>query len=92
LQKTVYNHWLKQQQASWRRCDDELESAKILLKEFAIDPAHKLELIPMPESERFRAIGFVFPSLLHKWGNVIREAALDSTCKPPLHFFLILHT
>jgi hypothetical protein len=82
---------LKQQQASWRRCDDELESAKILLKEFAIDPAHKLELIPMPESERFRAIGFVFPSLLHKWGNVIREAALDSTCKPQLHFLLILH-
>ncbi|KAJ7300745.1 hypothetical protein DFH08DRAFT_828202 [Mycena albidolilacea] len=81
LQKSVYNHWLKQQQASWRRCDDELESAKILLKEFATDPAHKLELIPMPESERFRAIGFVFPSLLHKWGNVIREAALDSTFK-----------
>ncbi|KAJ7929494.1 hypothetical protein B0H13DRAFT_1446941, partial [Mycena leptocephala] len=33
LPTTVYNHWLKQHQANWRRCDDELESAKILLKQ-----------------------------------------------------------
>ncbi|KAJ7917736.1 hypothetical protein B0H13DRAFT_1608132, partial [Mycena leptocephala] len=80
-QKAVYNYWSKQQQASWRRCNDEFESAKILLQELANDEAHKLVSIPMPESDGFRALGFVFPSVLQKWDGVIREVALDSTFK-----------
>ncbi|KAJ7030919.1 hypothetical protein C8F04DRAFT_1042044 [Mycena alexandri] len=78
-QKSVYNQWFKQQQGNWRRCDDEFESAKILLQEFTADPAHKLEPIPLPQSDGFRALGFVFPSVLEKWEGVIREVALDST-------------
>ncbi|KAJ7847122.1 hypothetical protein B0H14DRAFT_3867552 [Mycena olivaceomarginata] len=80
-QKAVYNHWFKQQQANWRRCNDEFESAKILLQAFATDPAHELVSIPMPESDGFHALGFVFPSVLRKWDGVIREVALDSTSK-----------
>ncbi|KAJ6589539.1 hypothetical protein B0H19DRAFT_922632 [Mycena capillaripes] len=77
--KSVYNRWFKQQQASWQRNEDEFESAKILLKEFSTDPVHELVSIPMPESDGFRALGFVFPSVIHKWNGVIREVALDST-------------
>ncbi|KAJ7220489.1 hypothetical protein GGX14DRAFT_559280 [Mycena pura] len=80
-QKSVYNLWFKQLQASWRRCEDEFQSAKMLLREFATDPAHKLASIPMPETDGFRALGFVFPSLLRKWNGIIREIALDSTFK-----------
>ncbi|KAJ7659443.1 hypothetical protein B0H17DRAFT_954753 [Mycena rosella] len=78
-QKSVYYQWFKQQQTNYRRSDDEFESAKILLKEFATGPAHKLAEIPMPESGGFRALGFVFPSVLRKWDGVIHEVALDST-------------
>ncbi|KAJ7661054.1 hypothetical protein B0H17DRAFT_843132, partial [Mycena rosella] len=78
-QKSVYYQWFKQQQTNYRRSDDEFESAKILLKEFATGPAHKLAEIPMPDSDGFRALGFVFPSVLRKWDGVIREVALDST-------------
>ncbi|KAJ7934730.1 hypothetical protein B0H13DRAFT_1591382, partial [Mycena leptocephala] len=88
-QKAVYNYWFKQQQASRRRCDDEFESAKTLLEEFGNDPLHKLESIPMPESDGFRALGFVFPSVLRKWDGVIREVALDSTCKS-IYLFIVV--
>jgi hypothetical protein len=80
-QKSVYNQLFEQQQTSWRRCDDEFESAKILLQEFTSDPVHELVSIPMPESDGFRALGFVFPSVLRKWDGIIREVALDSTCE-----------
>ncbi|KAJ7867068.1 hypothetical protein B0H13DRAFT_2560350 [Mycena leptocephala] len=76
-QKAVYNYWSKQQQASWRRCDDEFESAKILLQEFANDEAHKLVSIPMPESDGFRALGFVFPSVLQKWDVKTNKAGFE---------------
>ncbi|KAJ7336143.1 hypothetical protein DFH08DRAFT_706254, partial [Mycena albidolilacea] len=78
-QKSVYNQWVKQQQTSWQCCDDEFESAKILLQEFASDPVHELISIPMPESDGFCALGFVFPSVLRKWDSIICEVALDST-------------
>ncbi|KAJ7670053.1 hypothetical protein DFH06DRAFT_981537 [Mycena polygramma] len=78
-QKSVYNHWLKIHQANYKRCDDEFESAKRLIQEFCTDPVHELESIPMPESDNFRALGFVFPSILRKWNGVVREVALDST-------------
>ncbi|KAJ7300763.1 hypothetical protein DFH08DRAFT_997751 [Mycena albidolilacea] len=78
-QKSVYNQWFKQQQTSWRRWNDEFESAKILLQEFASDTVHELVSIPMPESDGFCAIGFVFPSVLRKWDGIIRDVALDST-------------
>jgi hypothetical protein len=43
----------------------------------------------MPESDGFRALGFVFPSVLRKWDGVIREVALDSTCKS-IYLFIVV--
>ncbi|KAJ6515171.1 hypothetical protein C8R47DRAFT_922283, partial [Mycena vitilis] len=77
--QSVYNYWLKHNQASYKRCDDEFESAKALMEELCTGPDHKLEPIPMPESDGFRALGFVFPSVLRKWDGAIREVAIDST-------------
>ncbi|KAJ7639835.1 hypothetical protein DFH06DRAFT_1001914 [Mycena polygramma] len=79
--QSVYNYWLKRNQESYKRCDDEYEAAKALLEELSADPAHKIESIPMPESDGFRALGFVFSSVLEKWNSSIREVALDSTFK-----------
>jgi hypothetical protein len=42
---------------------------------------HELVSIPMPESDGFRALGFVFLSVLRKWDGIICEVALDSTCE-----------
>jgi hypothetical protein len=43
----------------------------------------------MPESDGFRALGFVFPSVLRKWDGVIREVAFDSTCKS-IYLFIVI--
>ncbi|KAJ7718501.1 hypothetical protein B0H14DRAFT_3011233 [Mycena olivaceomarginata] len=70
-QKAVYNLWNKQQQTQWRRHDDELESAKLLLKEFSLDPKYELEPIDLPDDGGgYTAIAFALPSLI---------LALDST-------------
>ncbi|KAJ7881832.1 hypothetical protein B0H13DRAFT_1629780, partial [Mycena leptocephala] len=71
------------------RCDDEFESAKILLEEFGNDPLHRLESIPMPESDGFRALGFVFPSVLRKWDDIIHNITLDSTYKS-IYLFIVV--
>ncbi|KAJ6602864.1 hypothetical protein DFH09DRAFT_810636, partial [Mycena vulgaris] len=79
-QKAVYNVWLKNQQTQWRRHDDELKSAKILLKEFTHDPIYQLEPISLPDDGGgCTAIAFALPSLLRKWAGTIREVGFDST-------------
>jgi hypothetical protein len=82
-QKAVYDLWFKQRQTHWRRHNDDLESAKILLKEFSqANSAYKIEPIPVPQNQDdgFTAIAFALPTLIRKWGGKIREVALDSTC------------
>ncbi|KAK6984659.1 SWIM-type domain-containing protein [Favolaschia claudopus] len=79
-QKAVYNLWSKQHQSQWRRNDDELESAKILLAEFSKDPRYQVESITLPpDSGGCIALAFALPLLIRKWAGTIREAALDST-------------
>ncbi|KAF8177715.1 hypothetical protein K438DRAFT_2180966, partial [Mycena galopus ATCC 62051] len=81
-QKAVYNLWLKHQQSQWRRHENELESAKILLMEFSRDPKYQLEPISLPDDGGgCVAIAFALPSLIRKWAGTIREVALDSTFK-----------
>ncbi|KAK6974646.1 hypothetical protein R3P38DRAFT_2583717 [Favolaschia claudopus] len=79
-QKAVYTLWSKQQQSQWRRSDNELDSAKILLAEFARNPTYQIESIPLPaDGGGCIALAFSLPPLLRKWAGTIREAALDST-------------
>ncbi|KAJ7756443.1 hypothetical protein DFH07DRAFT_742593 [Mycena maculata] len=79
-QKAVYNLWSKHQQTQWRRHDNELESAKILLKEFSRDPRYEIEPISLPaDGGGCTAIAFALPSLIREWAGTIREVALDST-------------
>ncbi|KAK7007107.1 hypothetical protein R3P38DRAFT_2438938, partial [Favolaschia claudopus] len=48
-QKAVYNLWANiQNQSEWRRTENELESAKILLAEFTKDSRYQLDTIPLP--------------------------------------------
>ncbi|KAK7052650.1 hypothetical protein R3P38DRAFT_2762996 [Favolaschia claudopus] len=65
-QKAVYNLWLKHQLSQWRRSDNELDSAKILLAEFARNPKYQVESIPLPADSG-------------DGPGTIREVALDST-------------
>ncbi|KAK6972001.1 hypothetical protein R3P38DRAFT_2550175 [Favolaschia claudopus] len=48
-QKAVYNLWAKQNQSEWRRTENELESAKILLAEFTKDSRYQLDTIPLAD-------------------------------------------
>lgn len=83
-QKSVYNFWLKQYQEEWKRDEDEVKSAKILLEEFCNTPApspYLVEPIPRPEvDDGFTALAFSLPNPIRKWGGKIREVALDSAC------------
>ncbi|KAF8919416.1 hypothetical protein CPB85DRAFT_1155897, partial [Mucidula mucida] len=81
-QKSVYNFWLKQYQEEWKRDEDEVKSAKILLEEFRNTPAlspYLVEPIPRPEvDDGFTALAFSLPNPIRKWGGKIQEVALDS--------------
>lgn len=73
---------MKKQQMLWRRHDNELESAKMLLAEFTSNTKYELEPIQLPDDGGgYTAIAFALPSLIHTWVGTIREVALDSTCK-----------
>ncbi|KAJ6601866.1 hypothetical protein DFH09DRAFT_1270764 [Mycena vulgaris] len=79
-QKAVYNFWIKQEQTQWRRHENELDSAKILLTEFSRSPQYELKPIRLPDDGGgCTAIAFALPSLIRQWGGTIREVALDST-------------
>ncbi|KAJ6538671.1 hypothetical protein DFH09DRAFT_930214 [Mycena vulgaris] len=79
-QKAVYNVWIKQEQTQWRRHENELDSAKILLTEFSRSPQYELKPIRLPDDGGgCTAIAFALPSLIRQWGGTIREVALDST-------------
>jgi hypothetical protein len=81
-QKAVYNLCMKKQQMLWRRHDNELESARMLLAEFTSNTKYELEPIQLPDDgDGYTAIAFALPSLIHTWVSTIREVALDSTCK-----------
>ncbi|TBU40260.1 hypothetical protein BD309DRAFT_870600 [Dichomitus squalens] len=77
--KVVYAKWAQYDRIKWKRCDDEFESAKILLEEARSSPGPRsAELIPLPNEDGFRGIAFTIPEHLRQWGGRIREVALDS--------------
>lgn len=67
----------------WRRADDEVESAKILLEEsIGKDKSLYQTLeIDLPEIDGFRALGFSLPCPLRVFAGRIRELAMDSACE-----------
>ncbi|KAJ7583748.1 hypothetical protein C8J56DRAFT_1054275 [Mycena floridula] len=70
---SCYRLWAAENSKKWKRDDDEVKSAHILLEE-----ACKLKNLPADDSDGFTAIAFALPESIRKWGGQIRELALDS--------------
>jgi len=76
--------WLRLTSHAWKRDEDEVKSAKIILEEAQTAGTHGLyvvEPIPLHEEEGFTAIAFALPDILRQWGGRIREVSLDSACE-----------
>lgn len=82
----VYSFWQNITSKAWKRADDEVASAKILLEE-ARQPdkdrpiLYTVEPIPITPEDGVTAIAFALPHFLRQYGGQIRELALDSACK-----------
>jgi hypothetical protein len=98
--KTIYNLWSERVSKKWKRDEDEVKSAKILIEE-ASSPQNEghethglytVMPVPLHDEPGFVAIAFVLKEVLRQWGGRIREISLDSTCVffyQSLHLFLI---
>ncbi|THU89116.1 hypothetical protein K435DRAFT_678583 [Dendrothele bispora CBS 962.96] len=78
--RSVYNiaHQVKKKQ--WKRDDDELKSAKILLKEHQEKKGNGYSVadVILPNIEGYSGVAFSLPDILAKWGGQVREVAMDS--------------
>lgn len=82
--KSVYQMWLDIASTKWKRDEDEVKSAKVLIEEAHKSGKHGLytvEPVPLKEEAGFKAIAFTLPDLLRKFGGRVRELSLDSACK-----------
>ncbi|EJD54251.1 hypothetical protein AURDEDRAFT_156030 [Auricularia subglabra TFB-10046 SS5] len=79
--KSIHNLWAKRDALKWKRHEDQLKSAEILLEEgkkkgglgmYAVQP---LDLQPEPG---FEALAWSLPAMIGQWGGRVREVALDS--------------
>jgi len=82
----VYSLWSDITSKAWKRCDDEVQSAKVLLEEARKNDHEKsglysAEPIPLAREDGVMAIAFALPDLLRQFGGRIRELALDSACE-----------
>ena len=82
--KAVYARWAQQDRLKWKRDDDEVKSAQILLEEARAGHAgngmYSVAPVKLPEEDGFQGIAFALPEVIRKWGGRIRELALDSAC------------
>ncbi len=82
--KAVQYLWSRLNETDWKRDEDQLVSARKLLKE--AEEAHGLgsyhaQIITLPtEDERYSALAWCLPDMHLQWGGRIREVALDSAC------------
>lgn len=85
--KACANIWQKLNGAEYRRDDDELKSARALLREFttSLDERYRVEEVDLPPLDGFTGIAFVLTHFLKKFRDIVRELALDSTCA--FHWF-----
>ena len=86
--KTVYNLWSEHVSKKWKRDEDEVKSAKMLIEE-ASNPQNQgnearglytIMPVPLHDEPGFIAIAFVLKEVLSQWGGRIREISLDSAC------------
>ena len=82
--KSIYQLWSRLSSQSWKRDEDEIQSAQILLEEFqepSADRPYTVEPIPVEQGEGITVIAFALPENLRQWGGRLRELQLDSTCE-----------
>ena len=88
--KAIYRLWHDQSCKDWKRDEDEVKSAKILIDEAArspqSEPFYTVENIPLHNEDGFTAISFALPDVLRWYAGKIRELSLDSACKTYLLF------
>lgn len=78
----VYARWAAQDRKNWKRDDDEVKSASLLIAEAeSLSSLYTVAPIELPTEDGFTAVAFALPELLRQWGGRIREIALDSTCE-----------
>jgi hypothetical protein len=76
--------WSRLTSHTWKRDEDEVKSAKLLLEEAKTTGPHSLYVvkpIPLHSEDGIIAIAFALPDVLCQWGGRIREVALDSACE-----------
>ncbi|KLO05591.1 hypothetical protein SCHPADRAFT_988086, partial [Schizopora paradoxa] len=80
--KSISELWATFDRKKWKRADDELESAKLLLEELAQKAADgqlsKIESLFLAQEPGHVALSFAFPGHLERWADRIREISMDS--------------
>ena len=90
--KSVVQLWSRLNSHLWKRDEDEVRSAWILLEEHRSRRSETsggtlsgiysvVEPIPIEEETGITAIAFTLPEILRQWGGRIREIQLDSACE-----------
>lgn len=68
----------------WKRDEDEVKSARILLEEAqASKGLYQVQEIPLPDIPGYTVLAFALPNVIRQWGGRVRELALDSACECP---------
>ncbi|KAG8894871.1 hypothetical protein FRC00_008347 [Tulasnella sp. 408] len=78
---SVYHFWHNRVRSAWVRDADEMKSAREILLEAAVPNRvgpYALESIDIQMPEGLSGFAFSVPAMLDKWGDRIREIALDS--------------
>jgi len=87
-EKQIYSHWVHLNEAAWRLDDDQVTSARTLLRKLN---GEKIEIIPIHQEDGINTIAFAFKDILDDFGDEILEIAMDSTCTCLELFFASAH-
>lgn len=76
--------WSKITSETWKRDEDEVKSAKILIEEARMSGKHGMytvEPIDLELEPGITAVAFALPDVLKQFGGRVRELSLDSACE-----------
>lgn len=84
--RSVHSLWSKLNEVDWKRAEDPLTSASLLIKEAEDGKLgnEKVQMINLPTEEGFTALAWSLPNIIARWGGRIREVVLESACKRSL--------